>query len=170
MSVRDDIYDLVHEALLAAWAVDGATAAKIIPANRPGTKPAAPFVTVRLLAMPDLSSPDAKRVVSGSDVLQSGRQARDARVALQAFGDDAVAWLDSLSLRMAWPDVLDVVAMRETSAPRDLTAFLDAGFEARAEMEIGVYVEVIDDRSATLIPAATVSMDAFDDTIIFDLE
>ena len=172
MSLRVEIQDLVHGMLLAALAVDGATAGKIIPSNDQGNgiRPAAPYLTTRVVAVSGIAEGDVARTTSVADVLHTGRQLREARIAIQAFGEVAVGWLESLPLRFGWPAVVAIAAARETSEPTDLSEFLDTGFVPRAEMEIGVYVSVTDGRSATLIPTATIGLDALNDTFILDVE
>ena len=170
MSVRVEVRRKVHDLLLAALASSGATAAKVIPAFDAGTKPATPYLTLRVLAATAVSSVEDARAVDGVDFIQTGRQVRDARVAIQAFGEVAVGWLEALDLRLGWPSVMAVAVARQTSPVRDLTAFLDTDNEARAEVEIGLYVDVVDDQSDTLIPAATVGADAFGDTFIIPAE
>lgn len=170
MSLRREVRQLVQSMLVAAFAPEGVTLVRLIPANDSGPRPTSSYLSIRVLSIAPIASADDVRTVSGSDVLQSGRQVRDARVALQAFGDAAVAWLEVLNLRLGWPSVLAVAVARETSAPRDLTSFVDTDFEARAESEIGLYLDAVDAESDTLIPAATVGLDILSNTFILQVE
>lgn len=171
MSVRDEVYELVHALLLAALSADGATAGLVIPAEDTGPRPASSYIRVRIEALPELATLDTKREDTGANELTAtGRQLHDARVSLQAFGETAVGWLESLRLRFGWLAVREVAEARSLGPVRNLNEFLDTRFEARAELEIGVYLEIVDDRGDTLVEAATVGLDALGETPTIPVE
>lgn len=171
MSARTEAHVLVHGLLLAALAIDGATSNNVIPSNDKGPRPTGPYLTITIQAINPIATVSDRRAVDlAGDVQLTGARLSDIRVSLQAFGEVAIEWLEALPLRLGWPSVLAVAAAREISPARNLTEFLDTGFASRAECEIGLYASIVDSRSATLVPAATLRVDGYGGTHIIPVE
>lgn len=148
MSARSDLLSAVRQLLIAVGGVPDAkivhAGGTLVGAGAVGpTRPAKPYVTIRLLTPGGGTHGPAERV----DSLSTGtpktrmRERREATVSLQGYGVDAGAWLDALQLGLDSPASLAAQATAGVAAVlltpvTDLGAMLDTAEETRFSLEL----------------------------------
>lgn len=159
-----EILQAVRTALKALF---GLPDAQVLPADSDAVRPVVGYLTVRVLSG-GTGQVETLFVRNATDVPTTRvvERDKDARISINAYGNEAVVWLDRL--RTLWMSQHSAIeAMRETglhpsgaSEPRNLTAIRDTGPEPRLQLDLEAYHHVVldDDQPLDVIDQITVDL------------
>jgi hypothetical protein len=119
-----------------------------IRADQDGTRPPLPYLTVRTL-VPEVQVGEDETLVDDADPPQIRvRGQRYATVGVQAFGEEALAWLQRATRKLASPSIVALmqaagVAIRPQGGPTNLSGLRDSHTEVRFSQDFRVDFEVV---------------------------
>ena len=140
MTVRDDLLSAARALLIA---VTSAEVGQVINAGAKGPRPDLPYLTVRLTSPGGTTQGPAERLdrVLATVPQVAMQERREASISVQAFGKEALDWLDNMHLLIDSPLSLLTQASNFISAmavapPSDISVLLDTIEESRYSFEM----------------------------------
>lgn len=147
---RQALENAVRAWLVAAGALGGIPSddAKVVIADLDGTRPPLPYLLVRTLTHDVAVGQDETIVDDATPPQVYVRGQRYATVGLQAFGEDAVGWLQRALLHLRSPSILALnqaagIAVRRQGGTTNLSGLRDSHTEVRFSQDVRVDYEVI---------------------------
>lgn len=147
MTTRDDILQAVREWFKLA---NSLTDAQIIPSNRPGDRPALPYLDVNVpLADVAVGVDESRLAINGSlEPIRTTKGVRSGTVTVRGFGNLTSTWLEDATLALEREDVIALldtanVVVINRGGVTDISLLLDTQIERRflREFEISYGVE-----------------------------
>jgi hypothetical protein len=143
---RAEIEDKVRSWLLAAGAAGGLAGGTVIMADQNGPRPAPPYLLVKTVVH-DIRIGEDERLVNDDTPPQIRlRGQRYNTLSVQAFGEQAVQWLERATLRLYSPAILELtnvagVAIQTEGGLTNLSGLRDQAIETRFVQDIRVDYE-----------------------------
>lgn len=147
---RTELEDKVRAWLVAAGALGGIASpdAKVIVADQDGTRPPLPYLLVRTLTHDVPVGQDETIVDDATPPQVYVRGQRYATVGVQAFGEEALGWLQRAMRHLSSPSIVARnrtagVAIRAQGGITNLSRLRDSHTEARFSQDFRVDFEVL---------------------------
>lgn len=164
MTLRETAIQAVRALVKTAGTL---TDAQVLRGPVVGARPAAAYLAVSAGSVVTTGEPGVYDVIESGASKARVRQWREVVVTVNAYGDDAVGWLEDLALALVLPSTLEAAAALGVSVVPvadvvDLTAVQDTAFVRRAAQDYRVRVL----HAPTAAVEATVGVA----TVVLDLE